>query len=50
MNKLITTIACLDMLYRLYAGTKQEQYVKQERTKYCRHQYVCRTWQSTASK
>ena len=34
------------MLYRLYAGTKQEQYVKQERTKYCRHQYVCRTWQS----
>lgn len=35
-----------DMLYRLYAGTKQEQYVKQERTKYCRHQYVCRTWQS----
>lgn len=35
-----------DMLYRLYAGTKQGQYVKQERTKYCRHQYVCRTWQS----
>ena len=38
------------MLYRLYAGTKQGQYVKQERTKYCRHQYVCRTWHQDSLK
>lgn len=46
MNKLITTIACLICCIVYTQAQNKDNMLSKERTKYCRHQYVCRTWQS----